>query len=143
MIKLNDIKAYCLRHQIRLTPLRLKVIAALITQNQPISAYDLLAILKKDKPEIKIMSVYRVLDFLQSHHIAHKIDATHTYSLCCHPSDQLCQLFICQSCGRKFETHAQSVYESISKLADDKKFIIKQSKIELIGLCHLCVGVID
>ena len=138
MPKLSEIKNYCQQNNIKLTSLRQSVLEILIKHSQPISAYDLLDILKETNPQAKIMSVYRVLDFLRDHYIVHKINTTHTYSLCCHPSTQLCQLFICSQCGKKLETHLQDINQALTEIAHKKNFVLQQNKIELLGLCQRC-----
>ncbi len=138
MTAIDTIKAYCAHHKIRLTPIRLHIIHCLSEQSTPISAYELLDRLKIDNENMNIMSVYRSLDFLKSHGVIHKINTNNTYSLCCHPSDALCQVFICQKCNQSFEVHSIDITNQLNALAAKSGFEIKQNKIELFGLCQSC-----
>ncbi len=136
------IESHCLKHSIKLTSLRKLIILLLSEQNQPITAYELLAKLNeqsKDK-NYNIMSIYRVLDFLCQNELIHRIHTTNCYTICCHPEKHICQLFICKNCGTKIEQHDEQLDQTLQKLAQKSAFAISQHTIELFGLCHKCLS---
>ncbi len=139
---LAHIEAFCLAQNIKLTSLRWSVIEMLAQQVQPVSAYDLQDKLNKAEESNKhynIMSLYRVLDFLQKNELIHKIYSNNTYSLCCHPEKKICQLFICNTCGNKKERHDVSLEERLQVLTKEDGFTITDHAIEIKGLCRDCL----
>ncbi len=138
MTQINDIHQHCQSQGIKLTPLRKKVIEILNACDSPISAYALLEQLKQCHPTANIMSVYRILNFLEAHQLVHKIDNTNHYTLCCHPSSQICQLLVCQQCHQKFEIHTPEIDTLLQQIASEHHFQLMSNKIVLSGYCHHC-----
>ena len=136
------IEAYCHHKAIRLTRLRKKIIRFLASQTKPLKAYELLAKLnhEQDDKVYVIMSIYRILDFLCQHHIVHRINSNNSYILCCHPGKNSCQIFICNTCGKKIEFHDQVLHQALTKLATKSHFTIQQQAIELSGVCQYCLA---
>ena len=140
---LAHLEQFCLIQGIRLTRLRKQVIATLIKQTQPITAYDLLAKLntQQDDKRYNIMSIYRVLDFLLKNELIHKLHTNNRYSLCCHPEKHMCQLLICENCGKKIEQHELILEQRLNALAKESGFKITHQSIEIIGLCQSCLSI--
>ncbi len=152
---LAKIEKFCLQHNIKLTCLRKEVLTIFIDQSSPISAYELLNLINKaqtieitttgDKAtkRYNIMSIYRVLDFLQQSALIHKLHTSNRYSLCCHPEKKMCQLLICNTCGQKTELHHELLDKTLEKLAQESGFQIAAHTIEITGLCRDCVGTLS
>ncbi|MFZ9035498.1 MAG: Fur family transcriptional regulator [Francisellaceae bacterium] len=134
----QDFIIYCQQHKIRLTTFRKMLIELLLQYKKPLTAYEILGEMKKNHPNANIMSIYRNLEFFRQHKLIHKLDSSNRFSLCCHPSDSLCQIFICQRCGAKVESHNTALSQMIHSLATDTGFELKQNKIELSGICRRC-----
>ena len=152
---LAKIEKFCLQHNIKLTRLRKEVLTLFIDQPSPISAYELLDLINKaqivegatteDKAikRYNIMSIYRVLDFLQQSALIHKLHTSNRYSLCCHPEKKMCQLLICTMCGQKSELHNELLDKTLEELAQKSGFQITAHTIEITGLCRNCVSTLS
>lgn len=149
---LAKIENFCLESNIKLTRLRKEVLTIFIDQSSPISAYELLDLINKAQVTEKtttedkankhynIMSIYRVLDFLQQSALIHKLHTSNRYSLCCHPEQKMCQLFICTMCGQKTELHHEAFDITLKELAQKSSFQITAHTIEITGLCRSCLS---
>ncbi|WP_119329327.1 transcriptional repressor [Cysteiniphilum halobium] len=142
LASLAKIESFCLKQKVKLTRLRKEVITIFIEQPSPISAYELLALINKAQSNNKhynIMSIYRVLDFLQQSELIHKLYTSNRYSLCCHPEKKMCQLFICDTCGQKTELHHETIDKTLQVLAQKSGFQITTHTVEITGLCRDCL----
>ncbi|WP_440994000.1 Fur family transcriptional regulator [Cysteiniphilum litorale] len=152
---LATIESFCLKQNIKLTRLRKEVLTLFIDQSSPISAYELLNLINKAQTIEKtateekaskhynIMSIYRVLDFLQQSALIHKLHTSNRYSLCCHPEKKMCQLLICTTCGQKTELHHELLDKTLEELAQKSGFQIAAHTIEITGLCRNCVSTLS
>ena len=141
MSTLDNTLQHCKLNNIRITKLRKLILEHLCKIEKPITAYELLdRLIQCSAPQKRynIMSVYRILNFLLDNGLIHKIDSNNTYSICCRPGINICQLFICQSCSGKIETHKASISHALAKVADHHNFTILSNKIEVLGLCQSC-----
>lgn len=149
---LAKIESFCLKQNVKLTRLRKEVLTLFIDHSSPISAYELLDLINKAQTIEKtateekttkhynIMSIYRVLDFLQQSALIHKLHTSNRYSLCCHPEKKMCQLLICTTCGQKTELHHELLDKTLEELAQKSGFQIAAHSIEITGLCRDCLS---
>jgi len=143
MSQLN-IHEYCQQHALKLTPWRTNVLDIMSEQKKPLTAYEILDLLKERNPKAQVMSVYRVLDFLQVHGLVHRIESQNAFMLCHHLSkkdacaDHVSQWFICKDCGHTIENTNDELDQLIEKMAAEHHFTITAPTIELIGLCAHC-----
>lgn len=80
----------------RFTPLRQYIFSQLWQTHKAKKAYDILEELKDTEYSAKPPTVYRALDFLVKHNLAHKISTINAYIGCYHPRENhICQLLIC------------------------------------------------
>lgn len=138
MTCLEKLLEYCKQHDIKLTNLRLEILTILAQASQPMSAYDILETHQKIRTTANIMSTYRILDFFIAHDLCHKINSKNTYTICCHPNQNCCQLLVCRHCGKKHECHSSEVSTLIQSLADKAGFTIEHSILEISGTCKNC-----
>lgn len=132
-------RRYCQQHQIRLTPLREQILGLLTRQEQPTTAYALLDLLKIDNPKAKVMSVYRVLDFLQAHGLVHRIENLNAYMICHHLTQKhASQWLICEICGKAEEFMSTHIEDSIAHIESASGFRVNTPIIELMGVCKQC-----
>ena len=90
------------------------------------------------------MSAYRILDFLASVHLAHRLNTANKYVACayigCEHSHDLPQFIVCQECQRVDELSACS--SNLVALTDEIKqtgYQLSSPQIELMGVCQSCV----
>ena len=109
--------------------------------NKPLSAYDLMPLLAKQKGhEVAPMTVYRALNHLGQHGIVTRIESQNAYILCQHPQeDHDCLFFICRNCGTATEAPDGTISKLLRKEAAALGFGIKKQILEVIGLCKKCV----
>jgi Fur family zinc uptake transcriptional regulator len=127
----------------KLSPHNRKVLDLLLQAEQPLSAYDILD--KLHRHGIKAPpTVYRALDFLVKHGLAHKLETAGGFVACRHHGDEhedddhLRQFVLCTRCGDVREIEDKSLLKITKKLGE--KFLARVSKevFELSGICHAC-----
>ncbi|MDN2483325.1 Fur family transcriptional regulator [Vibrio agarivorans] len=127
-----------------LTPQRQLILKALVHADRALSAYDLVDYSQHHfSQSIQPMSVYRVLDFLESEHFAHKLKASNKYIACshilCDHAHGIPQILICSKCNKISEqTVDPELLESIQTHAKQQGFIISSPQLELNGICRDC-----
>jgi len=134
----------CQLHGANLTVKRKLVLRQLIETRHALSAYEIAArIQHKTNNQLPVMSVYRMLDFLASVGLVHKIESQNKYVACRHIScdqpHQSAQYLICQNCDYIHEIDlSQERLGDIDQLAAQESFSLSFSVIEYKGLCHEC-----
>ena len=91
----------------------------------------------------KAMSVYRVLDFLEQHHLAHKIKVSNKYILCdhilCEHEHVIPQFLICSKCDKISEqTINPSIIRDLKSQAKQQGFTVTSPQIEISCVCDEC-----
>jgi len=130
---------YCEQHAIKLTPLRQQVLDILSQQTQPLTAYAVLDILKQNKPKAQVMSVYRVLEFLQKYSLVHRIENLNAFMVCSHLAEHhISQWLICKVCGAAKEYISDGFQQVIHQIENNTGFNVSTPTIELVGICQDC-----
>lgn len=138
-ITIHSIELICQQRGITLTPLRHQILSILIQKQIGQTAYEILDQLKFERPNAKAMTVYRVLTFLEEHHLIHKLAGKNTYALCQHPGEaHLPQLITCTSCHNTVEVIAPKLQRAIISLLDKHQFTLSNMPIEIYGQCQEC-----
>ncbi|MDW5416299.1 MULTISPECIES: Fur family transcriptional regulator [unclassified Iodobacter] len=117
----------------RTTPARVRVLAALLDAQRPLSHLDVLAALQ---PAIDRVTVYRVLDWLNEQHLAHKLsgdDRVWRFSVA--PAPHHHAHFQCEECGRFFCLENVSSDLPVSLPA---QFMARTVEITVKGICADC-----
>lgn len=128
----------------RLTEKRQRVLSSLLDSETPLSAYEVADQLnKKSDQAIPAMSVYRMLDFLVSLELVHKLSSTNKYLACthiaCKHSHQVPQFLICKKCNRVKEIGIPlSVVEQLRVSVEEADYQLVNSQLELECLCQSC-----
>lgn len=143
---LTDAEALCKGKGVRLTEARRRVLALLWADHCPVSAYEILGRLNEElraaDPHAKVLAppaVYRALDFLISHGLAHKLTSLNAYVGCSHPGrDHGAQFFICQSCRAVAEVRVDAISAEIDQAARGLGFQARARWVEVEGLCAPC-----
>ncbi|CDG22758.1 Zinc uptake regulation protein [Xenorhabdus poinarii G6] len=137
---LAQAETICLSRGVRLTPQRLEILRLMTEQPGAISAYDLLDLLREVEPQAKPPTVYRGLEFLLEQGFIHKIESTNSYVLC-HHFEEPCHtsaMFICEVCRSVTEKEAKDIESAIQQLAQGTGFHLRNSVIEVHGICSSC-----
>ena len=139
---LKTAEDYCKRHNLQLTPTRLKVLELLLEAHRAIGAYSLLDLLKEAGFRSQPTVAYRALDFLVEHGFVHKIQRLNAFLACTHPGTAHSPAFmICRNCDSVSEEEAITPNFSVSQIASQAGFTVEKAVIEAQGLCHSCASV--
>lgn len=141
-IRFADVK--CATSGGKLTEKRQQVLEILLKAKKPLSAYELTDQFNKvmDAP-ILAMSVYRILDFLESVDLVHRLKSENKFMACSHANDgcqhQLSMFLICSSCNKVIEMN--DVNDKVKTLFEQVEFTgftPSKSQLEITGLCCQC-----
>lgn len=140
---LDQLEVYCQQQGIRLTDTRLAVLALLVEQGVPLSAYQLLeGYQQRYQKSYQPTTIYRVLSFLEEKGLVHKLASTRQYVLCQELGKQhgQCVEFLhCDKCGKLTEVpDIQSAYSALLSQTQGLGFSLNQAILELHGICASC-----
>lgn len=124
----------------RLTPARYAAYSELVASGNPLSAYELIALLeKRQHKKIAPLTVYRHLEFLMNAGLVHRLESTQSYLPCDHPGHtHKSQYLMCSACGRVDELESTRLVHLMKKIADDHNFTPTNAVVEVTGLCRDC-----
>lgn len=131
----------------KLTEKRERVLSLLLQSNKPLSAYEVADQLNKQTEQsMPAMSVYRILDFLVSIQLVHKLSSANKYVACshiaCEHSHQVPQFLICQKCQKVKEIGIpKTLVEQLRQSVLDAGYRLINSQLELDCLCQDCAPV--
>ena len=99
-------EANCTARGQRLTPIRRKVLGALLGSHQPLGAYEIMERLAPAGPRPAPITVYRALEFLCGNGFVHRIESRNAYLACARPhaAGDLIGFLLCERCGTVGET---------------------------------------
>ncbi|MEO9874126.1 MAG: Fur family transcriptional regulator [Anderseniella sp.] len=116
------------------------VMAALTKSNGPLSAYTILDQLR-DHGFRAPLQVYRALDKLVEFGMVHRLESLNAFVACRHPGcddHETIAFMICESCGQVNEITDNALAKRLKFLAEQARFALKKTTIELRGICHNC-----
>ncbi len=132
----------CERENLRFTHQRRQVLEALLESHVPASAYDVIDRLAGHGGErLAPVSVYRALDFLTQHNLAHRIESKNAYVACdrgadCEPGATL--FLICDNCGVVAEASSEALGRLVTTETQQRAFKPRLRVLEVRGLCARC-----
>jgi Fur family zinc uptake transcriptional regulator len=93
---------------------------------------------------IPVMSVYRILHFLQAQGLAHKLGVANKYVACsgvvCENQHELSQFLICNQCQRVEKINIDSsLVKRLQGAIHKTGFHLSSPQLELSGVCGNCV----
>ena len=136
---LAEAEAACRSRGGRLTRTRRAVLEILLRSSTPLTAYEVLDLLRQGDASATPASVYRCLDFLLERGVAHRLETTRAYVACGHPEHPHAgQFLICRQCGTVVETEDERVTAATEQLGHRLGFSLDQRTVELLGLCGAC-----
>jgi Fur family zinc uptake transcriptional regulator len=141
---LQQAEKTCMEQGGRLTPKRRQVLEILLQKPQPLSAYEIADHYQQILSEtIPAMSVYRMLDFLISQGLVHKLASANKFIACshitCQHGHQTPQFLICDNCHSVREVGIDNrLITALKKSISDNNFQLNSPQLELHGLCEDC-----
>jgi Fur family zinc uptake transcriptional regulator len=124
---------------LRLTPVRRRVLEILLEEHRAMGAYDVLHRLAAEGFGNQPPVVYRALDFLVDHGLAHRIQRLGAFAACMHPGTAHAPVFlICRACHSVAEADAATVGLALAETAAAAGFAVERSTVEAQGLCPAC-----
>ena len=136
-VTLASAEAVCAPRGARLPRGRRAMLVVLLAAAGPLTAYELLDRLPGETPA----SVYRHLDFMLEHGLAHRLETTRAYVACGHPDHPHAgQFLICRQCGTVVEMEDERVDAATEQLGARAGFALDQRTVELTGVCGTCQG---
>lgn len=142
---IQDAEQYCKTHGARLTIKRKQVLSALIQSNKALSAYELIDFYKENYDEnLPAMSVYRILEFLESEHLVHKLNIANKYVVCAHIScaheHDIPQFLICGNCSKVKEIGIKpSMITDLQDTVKEAGFSLVSPQLEMNCVCNDCL----
>ena len=133
-------EALCLERGQRLTPIRRKVLAALLGSHKPLGAYEIIDRLAPKGPRPAPITAYRALEFLRENGLVHRIESRNAFIACVHnhAAGELVVFLICERCGAVGEASSLDVTATLTAAARAAGFKPKSPVIELTGICTHC-----
>ncbi len=131
---------FCRAHRRAPDPIAANILMLILSAERPLTAYEILDLLRPKDPSATPAGVYRSLDFLTELGLVHRIDSAKSFIACAmpdhaHPS----QMLVCRRCGTVVETddsRVASATESLGRLG----FALGRNTMEFVGLCSSCRG---
>ncbi|MGD8206565.1 MAG: transcriptional repressor [Thiohalocapsa sp.] len=131
----------CAERGVRLTRHRRLVLELLAVSDRPLSAYELLRLMRDRVRSPAPPTVYRALDFLLRQGLVHRLESLHAFVGCSHPdAPHSGQFLICADCGRVAELDSDSIRQSLQTAARRTGFETRRPVVEILGVCARCVG---
>ena len=133
-------EALCLERGQRLTPIRRKVLAALLASHQPLGAYEIMERVAPEQTRPAPITVYRALEFLRGNSLVHRIESRNAFVACVHTHavGDLVVFLICERCGAVGEASSAEVAATLKSAARAAGFTPKSPVIEISGICTHC-----
>jgi Fur family zinc uptake transcriptional regulator len=138
--ELKAAESLCAAERQRLTEPRRRALEMLLRAGQPVKAYDLLPKFHAGGRAAKPPTVYRALEFLERHGLAHRIESLNAYVACRRVGETHAAAFlICDCCGATAEVEPKAAGE-IDAVAAEAGYRLTAVTIEAHGLCAACVA---
>ena len=124
---------------VRLTPVRRRVLEILLESHRAMGAYDVLKRLAAEGFGNQPPVAYRALEFLADQGLVHRIRRLNAFAACMHPGEDHSPAFlICRECHAVAEAAAAPVRSALEAAAKTVGFVVERSTIEALGLCPAC-----
>ena len=136
---LDSARRTCIARDLKLTPVREKVLNILLESHAAIGAYDILERLALEGFRSQPPVAYRALDFLVEHGFVHKIERLNAFIACTHSGEGHSPAFmICKQCHQVAEAMSVPISSTLGKAAKTIGFSIDKTVLEAEGMCPRC-----
>jgi len=132
----------------RLTQKRKRILDLMLHADRPLSAYQIAELYsERHKQGLSIMSVYRMLSFLTSVQVIHRLETTNQYVACAHIDSAdthdtrhlTAKFLICDQCKQVLETSLrEDVLQQLNHDVECSGFTMEQEQLEIHGTCRAC-----
>ena len=143
---IQSAERHCKDHGSRLTEKRKQVLTGLIQSEMALSAYELIAeVKKKYNQDLAAMSVYRILEFLESEKLVHKLKLANKYVACehisCDHAHGVSQFLICGQCSKVKEISLKpATMTELQTTVDKAGFKLISPQFEMNCICADCLA---
>jgi Fur family transcriptional regulator, zinc uptake regulator len=138
--ELKAAEGRCAAEHQRLTEPRRRALEMLLRAGQPVKAYDLLPRFHAGGRAAKPPTVYRALEFLERHGLAHRIESLNAYVACRRVGQTHAAAFlICDCCGATAEVEPKAASD-MDAIGGEAGYRLTSITIEAHGLCAACVA---
>ncbi|MFT7371336.1 MAG: Fur family zinc uptake transcriptional regulator [Oleiphilaceae bacterium] len=116
----------------------------MLQSNIPLSAYEVAdQLVKENAQSIPAMSVFRMLDFLVSTQLVHKLSSANKYIACsyiaCEHSHEVPQFLICQQCNKVKEIGiSKTIVDQLRDSVMKADYRLLNTQLELECICEDC-----
>jgi Fur family zinc uptake transcriptional regulator len=129
----------CSKKEVRLTPIRRRVLELVWESHAPVGAYDILERMNAEGRRTAPITVYRALDFLLDHRLIHRIASRNAFAGCGFPgTPHGAHFLICNECGAVAELHDTAIDRAIQAGAAEAGFAVDDPVVEIQGTCPDC-----
>jgi len=136
---MSDARDLCAGENLRLTPIRARVLEILLESHKAMGAYEILERLQAEGHRGQPPVVYRALEFLVAHGLAHRLERLNAFVACNHVGAGHGPIFlICEVCQRVAEAPLGPLAGEIDTLAAGVGFTAASRVVEISGLCPAC-----
>ena len=123
----------------RITRGRRLILDALSGAERPLSPYALHDLLANRGEAVDTVSIYRTLETLETHGLAHRVATSGGYLPCRLEDHPGCHHhLICRACGRVDEVDCPGIHEVERDVTRASGFLIERHVVEFVGLCPAC-----
>lgn len=139
--QLQKAEDICRQQGQRLTTLRRSILEVLLSEGQPLKAYDLIERMRERGKRLTPATIYRTLDFFQQCGLAHRISSLNAFVPCTVDHDEHGALFIvCSRCARAEELDDPELYAVMQNKLLQRGLSLDEKFIEIRGTCAACAG---
>lgn len=143
---IDHAEQHCTAHGSRLTSRRKQVLSGLLQSEKAMSAYELIDFCKtRFGASIPVMTVYRILNFLQDEHLVHKLNSANKYVACAHITSghahAILQFLICGQCQKVNEIRInKSIIAELRNNVEHAGFHLVSPQLEMNCICATCMA---
>jgi len=143
---LDHAEASCHTSGARLTEKRKRVLTGLLGSPKAQSAYDLIDYMRSEFDEsMQPTTIYRILDFLASENLVHKLHLANKYVACSHIScahaHEVPQFLICNECDNVKEIGIKkTLINTLKRNVEEAGYVLQSPQLELHCLCQDCAS---
>ncbi|SET36869.1 Fur family transcriptional regulator [Thorsellia anophelis] len=141
---LKHAKQHCAKNGVKLTLKRENILRVLLVAGTPLSAYEIIEFCRTNHDmRISPISIYRMLNVLESQNLIHRLKSANKYIACihiaCQHSHNAPQFLICNQCGKVKELDVPiDIVNALKTSVLSAGFITDTVQLELDCLCIEC-----
>lgn len=130
--------AYLSRHRLKRSEPRELIVDTFLRSEQHLSVDDLLALVRRRRPDIGRTTVYRTLKLLSAAGLAQELEIRGQTRFEREHSREHHDHFICRACGRILEFSNPEIERLQEENAAALGFLIEGHRHQIFGLCRSC-----